>query len=108
VSVETADPVVHLCPPDGSTWTGCCRKTPFELGRLSQLTLDAALVTCPSFDREHDGALFVRRGLLEDLVDDEPCWFDHHGGCQGHGYLSLQHGETCPQAELKTLLGLPT
>ncbi len=22
---------------------------------------------------------------LEGLVDDEPCWFDHHGNCQAHG-----------------------
>jgi hypothetical protein len=35
--------------------------------------------------------------LIEDLTDPEPCSFDHHGGCQAHGYLSLQPGETCPQ-----------
>lgn len=48
--------------------------------------------------------LVATRGLLESLLDEDPCWFDHHGGCQGHGYLSLQPGEVCPQAELKTLL----
>lgn len=42
--------------------------------------------------------------LLESLVDDDDCWFDHHGGCQAHGYLSLKPGELCPQAELKALL----
>jgi hypothetical protein len=42
--------------------------------------------------------------LLRDLLDDEPCWFDHHGGCQGHGYLSLKPGEKCPQQELRDLL----
>jgi hypothetical protein len=46
----------------------------------------------------------VRRGLLEELVDSGKCWFDHHGGCQEHGYLDLQPGELCPQAELKALL----
>ena len=45
--------------------------------------------------------------LLMSLVDDEPCRFDHHGGCQAHGYLSLEPGEVCPQWELKDLLGLP-
>jgi hypothetical protein len=30
-------------------------------------------------------------------TNDEPCRFDHHGGCQEHGYLSLEPGERCPQ-----------
>lgn len=42
--------------------------------------------------------------LLAALVDDEECSFDHHGGCQAHGYLSLQPGEICPQHEAKTLV----
>lgn len=44
------------------------------------------------------------RDLLSSLVDDDECWFDHHGGCQAHGYLSLGQGEKCPQAELKEVL----
>lgn len=39
--------------------------------------------------------------LLECVVDQEPCWFDHHGGCQEHGYLNLKPGEICPQQEVK-------
>lgn len=50
--------------------------------------------------------LTVSRELLESLVDEGPCYFDHHGGCQGHGYLGLQPGELCPQYELKVLLGI--
>lgn len=42
--------------------------------------------------------------LLRSLVDGDDCWFDHHGGCQAHGYLSLEPGERCPQAEAKELL----
>lgn len=42
--------------------------------------------------------------LIEDLLDTEACWFDHHGGCQVHGYLSLQPGEKCPQQQAKDLL----
>ena len=30
-------------------------------------------------------------------TNNEPCWFDHHGGCQAHGYLSLEPGEHCPE-----------
>ncbi len=48
--------------------------------------------------------LTVPRDLLESLVDDGECRFDHHGGCQEHGYLSLAPGEQCPQAELKARL----
>lgn len=46
----------------------------------------------------------VSRDLLESLVDSDGCWFDHQGGCQAHGYLGLEPGEICPQAELKALL----
>lgn len=42
--------------------------------------------------------------LIADLVDPDDCWFDHHGGCQAHGYLSLEPGEKCPQQEAKELL----
>ncbi len=42
--------------------------------------------------------------LISDLADEDPCWYDHHGGCQAHGYLSLQEGERCPHAVAKELL----
>lgn len=42
--------------------------------------------------------------LLADMVDPDPCWFDHHGGCQAHGYLSLEPGDKCPHQEAKELL----
>ncbi|MGI5247600.1 hypothetical protein [Dactylosporangium sp. CA-139066] len=42
--------------------------------------------------------------LIRDLLDSDDCWFDHHGGCQAHGYLSLEPGEQCPHAEAKALL----
>ena len=42
--------------------------------------------------------------LLRDMTDPDDCSFDHHGGCQAHGYLSLQPGEKCPHAEAKELL----
>lgn len=42
--------------------------------------------------------------LIRDLTDADDCWFDHHGGCQAHGYLSLEPGEKCPHAKAKELL----
>ncbi|MFD3426113.1 hypothetical protein [Nocardia fluminea] len=37
-------------------------------------------------------------------MDANDCEFDHHGGCQMHGYLDLEPGEMCPQAEAKQWL----
>ena len=42
--------------------------------------------------------------LIHDLTDPGECWFDHHGGCQEHGYLTLHPGEKCPHAEARELL----
>ncbi|GAA2941174.1 hypothetical protein ACFO7V_16695 [Glutamicibacter bergerei] len=45
------------------------------------------------------------RQLVRDMTDPGACWFDHHGGCQEHGYLDLKPGELCPHTEAKQLLG---
>lgn len=42
--------------------------------------------------------------LLDLLRDPDPCWFDHHGGCQAHGFLSLEHGEVCPNEQARRLV----
>lgn len=56
-------------------------------------------------DRERERAWKEQvAALLPCLVDEGECWFDHHGGCQEHAFLSLQPGEKCPQAELKELV----
>jgi len=44
--------------------------------------------------------------LVECFVDPDPCSFDHHGGCQAHGFLSLGPGEMCPNEEAKRLIAL--
>lgn len=44
------------------------------------------------------------RALVRGLASPDDCWHDHHGGCQAHGYLSLEPGERCPQAEAKEIL----
>lgn len=36
--------------------------------------------------------------------DQVPCRFDHHGGCQEHGFLDLEPGEKCPNQEAHELL----
>ena len=59
---------------------------------------------------EDEGTIEVVRNrpalldLISSLIDDGECRFDHHGGCQEHGYLSLEPGEMCPQEEAKRLI----
>lgn len=40
------------------------------------------------------------RGLVEELIDPDPCWFDHHGYCQAHKL----HEKPCPHERAKDLL----
>ena len=56
-----------------------------------------------SADEAH-GEIHDLVALIGDLADEDPCYFDHHGGCQAHGYLSLQPGEVCPQEEAKDVI----
>lgn len=51
-----------------------------------------------------DETITIPRRLLAELTDLDPCWFDHHGGCQAHGFLEPEPGEECPHAEAKRLL----
>lgn len=60
-------------------------------------------MTASPGDAERHSVL-VPRELLEALVDPDPCWFDHHGGCQAHGWLEPDPGAVCPQERLKALL----
>lgn len=62
----------------------------------------------PGMARSRSVGIPAPRELLESLVDADDCRFDHHGGCQAHGYLALEPGELCPQAELKALLAAPS
>ncbi|MEU8829312.1 hypothetical protein [Streptomyces sp900116325] len=40
--------------------------------------------------------------LLRELVDPDPCYFDHHGYCQAHGWMTVE--PACPHARTKELL----
>jgi hypothetical protein len=42
--------------------------------------------------------------LLWMLVDSDPCWFDHNGDCQAHGWFGLTREEPCPHEEAKRQL----
>lgn len=53
---------------------------------------------------ERDAKIKSITTLLSELTDPDDCWFDHHGGCQAHGFISLNPGETCPHADAKALI----
>ena len=42
------------------------------------------------------------RSLLADLIDPDPCTFDHHGYCQAHGWLTDE--SRCPHLRAKELM----
>ena len=74
-----------------------------ELHPLDRTDAEAiARATLAIVERERVAPLL---NLLRDLTDRDECWFDHHGGCQAHGYISLEPGEKCPHAEAKEILG---
>ncbi len=42
--------------------------------------------------------------LLTDLIQEDPCDFDHHGYCQAH--IWFRTDPSCPQSRAKEILGL--
>lgn len=77
----------------------------YTAGRQSRQGPDC--MDCPDFpsiaelEAKHKAEMLAFAELLECLVDENDCWFDHHGGCQEHGYLTLQPGDICPQQQAK-------
>ncbi|MEU0624915.1 hypothetical protein ABZ329_29160 [Streptomyces rubiginosohelvolus] len=45
--------------------------------------------------------LALVEALVSDFVDPDPCWFDHHGYCQAHGWAATDPG--CPHSRAKAL-----
>lgn len=39
--------------------------------------------------------------LIDDLRDPDPCWYDHHGYCQAHGWMDTE--PRCPDARAADL-----
>lgn len=39
--------------------------------------------------------------LLDDLVDPDPCEWDHNHSCQAHNYFYIPQGEKCPNQAAK-------
>lgn len=67
------------------------------------LRMVAACLADDEPDAAPDQTAQLRR-LVAELVDTDPCSFDHAGGCQAHGFLSLEPGQMCPHEEAKRLL----
>lgn len=60
----------------------------------------ARVAELDGFQLQAEGAI----ELLADLADPDSCHYDHHGGCQAHGYLSLANGEQCPHSLARAFL----
>jgi hypothetical protein len=48
-----------------------------------------------------EAALTQAREIITDLTDPDPCWYDHHGYCQAHGWFATE--PACPHARAKAL-----
>lgn len=81
---------------DWDTYTAAPGRYPANLSLALSLAgeLEAVL-------EERNGKL---RPLIGAFTDPDECWFDHNGGCQAHGYISLRPGEQCPHRESKDWL----
>lgn len=50
-------------------------------------------------DKQKDAKIEQLTEALRGVVDDEPCWLDHHGYCQTHGL-----GNPCEMAIARAVL----
>lgn len=90
----------------GSQWERTALDAMSGVSNAAQAAMTSVTATAPgapptAFTAADFGQAIA---LLDDLLDPDPCWLDHHGGCQAHGYLSLRDGERCPVAEGKELV----
>lgn len=115
VSDAAAHAALRRWYADGSPWSPT-ETTLFEAGEIEAMRAAISAADEERRPAQHrPGDLDAAGGadraqverlltLLGDLVDPDPCWLDHHGGCQAHGYLLLEPGEQCPVAEAKDVL----
>ncbi|MBE4761765.1 hypothetical protein [Streptomyces caniscabiei] len=71
---------------------------------LSTHTVLQAAAKAAEFRQERDQARAEKSSLLElvdDLRDPDPCWYDHHGYCQAHGWTATD--PRCPDARAAEL-----
>lgn len=85
-----------------STWQCQCGQKLMGMGDEHHLSHMSHELGKAGYISKEDQQKFLR--LLDSFVDSDDCSFDHHGGCQEHGYLALKPGEKCPHREAKELL----
>lgn len=50
---------------------------------------------------EMENTIKEAKQIIEDLVGEDPCEFDHHGYCQAHGWMDESE---CPHARAKKFM----
>lgn len=109
--------IANYTNEDNGVWLECAclwRKNMGQRPTIGDLTMTAA----EHMQRTYEGApkpvvadhahptLAELIDLLASVTDTDDCSRDHHGGCQTHGFLSLEQGESCPQWEAQEILRL--
>lgn len=85
------------------------REVADELRREVQQYHRSADEHVQKFERKHEQLREIERerdmyrDLAEQLYQDDACVFDHHGGCQAHGWLEPAPGEECPDGRAQRL-----
>lgn len=77
---------------------------PISGDELRELAEHGLTITPRAAIKELAAEVLQLRQLVQDFTDPDDCELDHHGGCQAHGYLSLEPGELCPHAESRQLI----
>ncbi|MGW7398072.1 hypothetical protein ACWGH7_16425 [Streptomyces cyaneofuscatus] len=74
--------------------------TTVERNAMIWRAVHAALNAAPPAPAVSERLALVE-SLVADFVDPDPCWFDHHGYCQAHGWVGTDPG--CPHGRAKDL-----
>ncbi|WP_399553874.1 hypothetical protein OG473_39430 (plasmid) [Streptomyces anulatus] len=74
--------------------------TVVERNAMIWRAVHAALDAAPAAPAVAERLALVE-ALVSDFIDPDPCWFDHHGYCQAHGWAATDPG--CPHGRAKAL-----
>lgn len=84
---------------DETTWDDCKQPDRGDGDRMAAVLAD--IPDLLTLARKQAAALEAATNLIGELTEHDECSFDHHGGCQAHGYLELSPGAKCPQQDAK-------
>lgn len=92
--------------PCSDPYCGCCYPFGVHPALAPQADLDREPVTPTEPAAGLELAAEKLLDLIDDLHDPDPCWYDHHGYCQAHGWMDTE--PECPHARAQRILAKRT